>query len=301
VVGEALARRAPCTLHWGTGRADFAVNRRSNNYDQVPTLRAKGQLKGPNDFSVPVLKVTDARDRVTAITFGYACHPAKLDFTRWCGDYVGFTDLDLEKAHPGAVALFCQGCGGDQVPWPRAGDDVKKTAADGRQLADAVEKVLASPMTPVQGRLVTRYAEVELKLGKLPGRKELEALATGKNPYEARRAKQIIEQLQAGKPPASAYPYPVQVWKIGSEVLFIALGGEVVVDYSLRLKGELGARRTWVAGYTNDVMAYIPSRRVLLEGGYEGGRAMVYYGLPTVWSPEVEETIVRKVHDLVKD
>jgi hypothetical protein len=41
-------------------------------------------------------------------------------------------------------------------------------------------------------------------------------------------------------------------------------------------------------------MAYIPSRRVLAEGGYEGGGAMVYYGLPTVWSPDVEELIVRE-------
>jgi hypothetical protein len=74
----------------------------------------------------------------------------------------------------------------------------------------------------------------------------------------------------------------------------------VVVDYSLRLKKELGAERTWVAAYTNDVMAYIPSLRVLNEGGYEGGGAMVYYGLPTVWGPEVEETIVKGVHELAR-
>jgi putative membrane-bound dehydrogenase-like protein len=297
VVGEALARRTPSTLQWGTGRADIAVNRRSNKHEEVSLLRARGQLKGPNDFSVPVLKVTSAEERLMAVVFGYACHPTKLtDCYRWCGDYVGFAQLDLEKAHPGAIALFCQGCGGDQVPWPRAGGDVRQTAAVGRQLAQAVEAVLAGAMTPVQGHLVTRYAEVELKLAKLPERKELQALAAGKNPYEARRAKQTLELLEAGKPPASVYPYPVQVWQIGSELRFIALGGEVVVDYALRLKEELGARRTWVAGYTNDVMAYIPSRRVLLEGGYEGGRGMVYYGLPTVWSPEVEETIVRQVH-----
>ena len=40
-----------------------------------------------------------------------------------------------------------------------------------------------------------------------------------------------------------------------------------------------------MTGYANDVMAYIPSLRVLKEGGYEGGGAMIYYGLPTVWAP----------------
>ena len=76
------------------------------------------------------------------------------------------------------------------------------------------------------------------------------------------------------------------------------LGGEVVVDYSLRLKTELGEGNTWIAGYSNDVMAYIPSERVLKEGGYEGAGAMVYYGLPSPWSEEVEEAIIRTVDRL---
>ncbi len=92
----------------------------------------------------------------------------------------------------------------------------------------------------------------------------------------------------------------MQAWQIGRDLTFVALGGEVVVDYSLRLKKELGRDGTWVAGYTNDVMAYIPSLRVLKEGGYEGGGAMVYYGLPTVWGPKVEDVIVAAVHGQVK-
>jgi hypothetical protein len=87
------------------------------------------------------------------------------------------------------------------------------------------------------------------------------------------------------------------VWQLGPDLTFVALGGEVVVDYVLRLKKELG--RIWVAGYTNDVMAYIPSLRVLKEGGYEGGGAMVYYGLPAAWGPRVEDLIVAAVHERV--
>jgi len=74
----------------------------------------------------------------------------------------------------------------------------------------------------------------------------------------------------------------------------------MVVDYSLRLKQELSANRTWVAGYSNDVLAYIPSRRVLLEGGYEGSAAMLYYGHPSPWAEGVEQKIVREVHRQVK-
>ena len=111
----------------------------------------------------------------------------------------------------------------------------------------------------------------------------------------------LLDEMDNGKPLRQTYPYPVGVWRIGDEIQFVILGGEVVVDYAIRLKAELSGTKTWVAGYSNDVMAYIPSRRVLREGGYEGGGAMVYYGLPTVWSPEVENQVVKEVHRQVSE
>ena len=248
------------------------------------------------DHTLPVLKVTDSAGRTTAIVFGYACHPTKLtDFYRWCGDYSGFAQLHVEEDCPGAVAMFWQGCGGDQTPWPRAGDDVGATERVGRQLAHAVRKALAGPLTPVAGRLATHYVEIDLRLAELPDRSVLESHAGSKNPREARWAERILRQVDSGPPPIQSYPYPVQLWQLGSGPTFIMLGGEIVVDYALRLKAELGPRPAWVAGYTNDVMAYIPSHRVLLEGGYEGGRSIMSYGLPPAWATRIEETIVRQV------
>ena len=104
-----------------------------------------------------------------------------------------------------------------------------------------------------------------------------------------------LQRLNAGESLAGTYPYPIQVWRLGSSLILVALGGEVVVDYALRLKQELGSGSTWIAGYSNDVMAYIPSRRVLSEGGYEGGGAMVYYSLPSPWAPTIEERIIEGV------
>ena len=54
-----------------------------------------------------------------------------------------------------------------------------------------------------------------------------------------------------------------------------------------------------MAGYSNDLCSYIPSRRVLAEGGYEADRSMIYYMHPGPWAPSVEDTIVAKVHELV--
>ena len=73
-----------------------------------------------------------------------------------------------------------------------------------------------------------------------------------------------------------------------------------VIDYALRLKRELGDGPVWVAGYSNDVMAYIPSERVLKEGGYEGVGAMRYSNLPSSWRPGVEERIITTVRELAE-
>ena len=165
----------------------------------------------------------------------------------------------------------------------------------GRRLAAAVESVvLTSAMNPIEGELLTEYREIDLPLAKLPTKKQIAKDAESTNRFVASRAKMLLKKLEDG-PLSQTYPYPVSSWKIGSDIQFISLGGEVVVDFATRLKSEHNGVKTWVAGYANDVMAYIPSRRVLLEGGYEGGGAMVYYGLPTVWDPRVELDIVNEV------
>jgi hypothetical protein len=193
------------------------------------------------------------------------------------------------------TALFWAGCGADQNPLPRR--KVELAEQYGRQLADAVDRVLAGVTAPVDGDLEASYREIDLPFAPLPTREELLRQAESSNKYEAQRGRLLLARIHAGQPLSPTYPYPVQCWRLGRDVQWLALGGEVVVDYALRLKAELGRERTWVAGYTNDVMAYIPSRRVLAEGGYEGGGAMLYYGLPTVWAPEVEELIVREARD----
>lgn len=62
----------------------------------------------------------------------------------------------------------------------------------------------------------------------------------------------------------------------------MGLGGEVVIEYSIVLKQIFG-QDIFVLGYSNDVMAYIPSATILGEGGYEGATSQMVYGLPGTW------------------
>lgn len=293
VVGEALGKLAPAQLGWTSGKTDFAVNRRNNKEPEVPKLREAGQLKGPSDHDVPVLVVKDNSGKLVAVAAGYACHATVLSGYEWSGDYPGNFQIAIEKAHPGTIAMYWAGCGADQNPIPRR--EVPLAEKYGNQLAAAVEEVLPGPLTPIAPKLSTTYEEIPLAFAQLPTRDELETQTKDTNKYIAMRARMLLEEMDAGKPLQPTYAYPIQVWRLGSEIQWFFLGGEVVVDFAIRTKAEQRGTKTWLAGYSNDVMAYIPSRRVLNEGGYEGGGAMVYYGQPTVWSERVEEQIMEAI------
>ena len=288
-VGAAIADLAPAQLSWGQGTAAFAVNRRENTEADVPKLREAGTpLKGPIDHSVPVLAVRDTAGKLRAVTFGYACHATTLGFQQWSADYPGYAYREVQQLNPGCKALFWAGCGADQNPIPRR--TVELAEKYGKQLAASVNEVLSSgAMKPIAGAITSRYDEIDLELAHIPDRAELEMTIAKGNKYEQGRAKLLLETLTREGKLSATYPYPIQTWKVGENgPRWVSLGGEVVVDYVIRLKQELGLDATWVAGYANDVMAYIPSRRVLAEGRYEGATSMVYYGLPSPWKPMLE-------------
>ena len=297
-VDAAVAAVGPVTLSAAVGSAGFAVNRRENKEADVPALREKGALKGPNDHAVPVLAARDPQGKLKGIVFGYACHATVLGFQKWCGDYPGFAQIELEKAHPGAVALFWAGCGADQNPLPRR--QVELCRRYGKMLADGVNAALKKPLDPLPPALRTAYGSVGLKYERVIDRRALQKAAK-EGGLRGRWAGRLLQRIDAGEKLATAdtYDYPVVVWHLGGRQLWIALAGEVVVDYALGFKAEYG-QRTWVAAYTNDLVAYIPSRRVWAEGGYEG--AGVYeYGLPAErWAGDVEERIAARVRELVR-
>lgn len=251
LVGQAIERRAPVELGYSHTRAGFAMNRR------LPTPRGyrnSPHPDGPVDHDVPVLRATAADGTLRAVLFGYACHNTTLGFYNFCGDYAGYAQEYLQADHPGAVALFVNGCGADQNPYPRS--DLKWAQQHGRTLSTAVEAALFADARPVSGPLRCALEHIPLeRSGDTPARRD----------------------------------YPIQVVQFGDDLTLVALASEVVVDYSLRLKRELaGEAAIWAAGYSNGYFGYIPSLRVLQEGGYEAHP----------WLPETEEQIIAKVKQL---
>jgi len=300
-IDSAFGKLASAKLSFQKARAAFAMNRR------LPT--ENGYRNSPNpdgrvDHDVPVLRVEDTSGKITAIVFGYACHNTTLGFQKLCGDYAGYAQQAIEGSHPGTVALFMMGCGGDQNPYPRRTLDLAKQ--HGRTLATAVEAALSTPKREISGRLSVAFGTAKLDYAEAKSKEKLEEQLKSSNKYDRRYAERLLKELASGTLIRS-HPAPVSVIRFGDAVLFVALPGETVVDYSLRIKREYrkpNGLEIWVAGYSNDVFAYIPSLRVLLEGGYEAGGAMRYMTTvvqPGPFAPNVEERLMERVDQLIRD
>lgn len=294
VIGAAIEDLHPAKLLYSHARCSVAMNRRLPTKDG---FQNSPYPDGPVDHDVPVLRVEALDGKLRAIVFGYACHNTSTALMQFNADYAGFAQTEIEKAHPGATALFVMGCGGDQNPYPRG--QIEWAMIHGRTLATAVEAALLPVPKPIRGLLKFDLQEIELPFEPVT-RDELLARRESKDGYEQRRTEALLaEHARHGKVRES-YPYPVQVLQFGGDLTLVTLGGEVVIDYALRLKRELGPGPVWVAGYSNDVMAYIPSERVLKEGGYEGVGAMRYSNLPSPWRPGVEDRIITTVRELAE-
>ncbi|MBS33757.1 MAG: hypothetical protein CMO68_05050 [Verrucomicrobiales bacterium] len=282
---EAMSDLQPGRLEWSPGSAGqvgFAKNR-----------RAKG---GPVDHDLPVLIARTANGGIRAIYTSYACHCVTLSHNKISGDWAGYAQEWLQKNHPGTVALVSIGCGADQNPDTGVtGDNTAAASAQGRQIADEVARRLKGALTPITGRLNTTLGQVALAFGTPPAKAEWEHLAkrTDAVGYHARVQ---LARLARNETLQTRLDYPIQSWRFGDELAILFLPGEVVVDYSLRLKREFDRDRLWINAYANDAPCYIPSERILREGGYEGAGAMVYYDRPTKLAAGLEDKIVGEIH-----
>ena len=296
---EALANREPAKLTWSIGALGFAKNRRTEG--------------GPVDHALPCLQVRDLDGHLRAIWASYACHTTTLAGTdnHICGDWAGFAQEDIQKTLPNVTALITIGCGGDanpesrMMPMPDGQEEVFNTRlayakTHGEALSQEIQRLLISDTKPLSSVPTAAFERVNLPFDTLPTREEWEArVAEGGS--AAYHAGKHLETLQRGESIQTELSYPIQTWSFGDELAMVFLASEVVVDYSLRLKRELDVERLWVGAYSNAFPCYIPSERVLAEGGYEGSSAMLYFGPPTPFAPGVEQLVIDTVHRLVPD
>lgn len=284
VAVEALSNRKPAHIYWGQGQALFANNRRT-----------KG---GPVDVALPILKITNPDGTLRGVFINYACHGTTLggNMHKIHGDWIAEAHREIETRHPGTTALIALGCAGDANPSPRG--TVENIQQHGKEIADNVDKLLTAQLQPLHTPPAGKMKWVKLPFSKIPDAAEL-ITWTNDGSIKGFYARLALESTLRGDAIPPALDYPVQVWNFDNKMAMINLAGEVVVDYSIRLKDAYGAEQLWVNGYANDVSCYIASRRIVKEGGYEGETSMYWYNKPSAFVPEVEDIIIHAADELI--
>jgi hypothetical protein len=294
VVAEAAEKLEPVRLSWGGGVIHFVMNRRE--------FTPAGVILGDNprglaDRSVPVLRIETPEGKLRAVLFGAACHNTTLTQNNYelCGDYAGFAQEYVRQRHEGAEALFLLGCAGDANPYPRGSMDLARE--HGAELGKEVCRVLETKLRPVRGPLKVAFDKADLPLQEL-SREQLQKLAEGKRGVQPGIAKQMLAVLDRGDKLPTHYTCPFAVWQFGNDLTLVALSGEVVVDYVTLLEKALGPNQLWIGAYCNDVYGYLPSARVLEEGGYE--TRGLYSGGVGFFDAKAQDVVVAKVRELAK-
>lgn len=282
----ALKNRKPALVAWGQGQAFFAANRRTSG--------------GPVDVALPMLRVTDIEGTLRGVFVNYACHGTTLEgINELNADWIGEANRMIEANHPGCISMIALGCGADADPKPRG--SMENVKEHGREISDNVDKLLASQLQPLTSVPKGELKWVKLPFSNVPSVSELIKLteAREKTTLKAYYARTALDRIERGESLPTEVSLPIQVWNFGNELLMVNLGGEVVVDYAIRLKNEIGAEHLWINAYSNDVPCYIASKRVIREGGYEADFSMYCYDKPSPLKEEAEDIIVNAVHDLL--
>jgi neutral ceramidase len=295
VVQKATARLEPAKLSWGVGVCPFVMNRRE--------FTANGVILGVNprglaDRTAPMLRIDAPDGRLRAVLFGAAVHGTTLggDIYELCGDYAGFAQEYIQEKHPSAQAMFLMGCAGDANPYPR--DTMALAREHGATLGKEVCRLLESKLRPVRGPLRVAFDKAALPLQVPPPRDELKKRAARKGSIQAWVAQKMLTAQDRGEKLPEHYDCPIAIWQFDDDLTLVGLSGEVVVDYVSMLEKALGPNKLWLAAYCNDVFGYLPSARVLREGGYE--TRGLYTGGIGLFDAEAQDVVVEKVRELAK-
>jgi putative membrane-bound dehydrogenase-like protein len=288
----ALNNRQAGNLAWGIGKAEFAINRRILKNGKWTGFGENPD--GPVDHSLPLMRITNANGKILALLVNYACHCTTLggNFNRIHGDWAGEAAVRIEQNHPGINAMIAIGCGADANPKARGTFD--SIPIHGQTIADEVERLLETKLTAITALPKTTQNAIDLPLDPLPSKADWQKLADAKQRFSYYGQK-MLKQIAAGKKLQQSISYPISTWQFGDQLAMVFLPGEVVVDYSIRLKELFDADRLWINAYANDIPSYLASRRLYDEDGYEVDRSMWYYGKPVRLSKDTEELVLDEV------
>ncbi|NOU85349.1 hypothetical protein GC102_06070 [Paenibacillus sp. LMG 31460] len=297
-VAKAQMNLEPVTIELGIGTCEgISINRRLQS--NGVTVMAPNP-DGVNDPTVTVIRFMSADLRIIGILFHFTCHPTTTDANLITSDYCGMAMEALDKVLGDGVSCFLQGFCGDIRPALYKDNkfysgDHYDVVRNGEVLAETVLNILEQPMETLKpAKLVSWTKQVELhfkhilKDDELMPHEDDDELTAGWKQQILAKPAQLRQSV----------PLHMQLVQIAEKLAFLAIDGEIVVEYGLWAK-SLSNGTVLPVGYSNGMLGYIPTAQQILEGGYESKDSTMVFGYSSSFALEVESVIRRGIEELI--
>lgn len=303
MVDGCYGRAMEGTLSIARATSEFAVSRRrprpDGSVDWAP------YWEGDINKDLHVLKLEDTLGVVRGVLYAYGCHTTGMgaDNYKFSNDFAAAATALVEEAYPESVGMFLQGCAGELKPRPLAVDDDFAGADEagirevGAVLGREVVGVLqGGGFRTIECRLKAEQRDPLLYTEQTPV-SFYEAIAgdPARNAFYRNSAKRTIRAIHDGNI-KDRLPFYICVWELDDRTRIVAMEGEVSTEYAMQIKRLFNRENEEmiVLGYTNGVYSYVPTRKMLGEGGYEAENNY-FFGLRGPYVPEIEDIIVGQV------
>ena len=257
------------------------------------------------DPEVGVIRVDDHHGNPIAILMNFSCHPVVMPVnTLISSDFPGAAASVVETVKKGAVGIFLQGACGDINPTLTHTGKVEQV---GITLAAEALKVEEGIQTTGEAAVSSKVRNVRLPL-KIPTAEEvMEMLERVKRRLDERWVKAYSEWAEHVLSEINDEPEPsleteIQVIQVG-DIVLAAEPSEMFVKFCLEVKKRSPYKNTFVIGYANDYVGYIPDEEDYKRSGGFGGYAATMVPVLTnnfIFSPNVGRTITEALVDLIQ-
>ena len=305
----------PAVIYCGNADGvDIGINRRMKVNGQV---KFHPNEKGSYDRLTPFLLLEGLSTRKRTLLINHGCHPTGLgNEVVVSADFPGYLRDELINTGKVDQVMYLQGAAGDIKESASDSQGRSKifssTVDDGINNAKQAADVILSALEPDalerldESSISSTRETMYLPLKKLPDKEKIEFLKTDKNtdPVIREWASRLSAAYPSGRYP-NALALDVQVVKLGGIVTWITFPAEPVTELGMKLKKTMRfPKTTFVLGYTNGLICYLPDDKIIEEGGYEADVSAYFYMIPYLLATGTESRVLSAVsncHSLLSE
>ena len=292
-----------CELSWGKAEAQIGVSRRlKKNGNTIFAPNSEGYYDRDTPFILLRLLKTDKK----ILLVNHGCHPTGLGSENFISaDYPGYMRNALKAKGFVDWVMFLQGGAGSTKESVSTKGNIRfcenstESKENGEFLATQIMNGLEKGLKPVKGSFSCTRKQISLPLKPPPPSSVLSQIRdnTGADALVREWASTLLNRFPNGDFPATL-AMEIQIVSLGDKVFFVTLPGEPVAELTRDLRRlTSNPDSTFVLGYTNGLIEYLPTDVMIEEGGYETESSHFVYLAPSALNIGTESAVISSVKD----